>query len=121
MIFLFGIMMMMMAMLLMMMVMMMTMMVTWKPVAEVISGQRPWIAVRIEADTSKEGRTCVKQVENHHKHHHQHYLHHGGRYKQGGTNLHRTLYDGQLSSLQYIVINQMWHSFVFHCDHQRQI
>ena len=37
-------------------------MVTWKPVAEVISGQRPWIAVRMEADTSKEGRTCVEEV-----------------------------------------------------------
>ena len=41
---------------------MLMMMVTWKPVAEVISGQRPWIAVRIEADTSKEGRTCVEEV-----------------------------------------------------------
>ena len=45
-----------------MMMMMMTMMVTWKPVAEVISGQRPWMAVRMEADTSKEGRTCVEKV-----------------------------------------------------------
>ena len=47
---------------LMMMLMTMLMMVTWKPVAEVISGQRPWIAVRMEADTSKEGRTCVEEV-----------------------------------------------------------
>ena len=45
----------------MMMLMLMTR-VTWKPVAEVISGQRPWIAVRMEADTSKEGRTCVEEV-----------------------------------------------------------
>ena len=47
---------------LMVMLMTMLMMVTWKPVAEVISGQRPWIAVSMEADTSKEGRTCVEEV-----------------------------------------------------------
>ena len=52
---------MMMLMLVTKMTMLMTM-VTWKPVAEVISGQRPWIAVRMEADTSKEGRTCVEEV-----------------------------------------------------------
>ena len=48
----------MMLIMIMMMVMMMVMIVTWKPVAEVISGQRPWIAVRMDAATSKEGRTC---------------------------------------------------------------
>ena len=51
-----------MTMLMMMMMTMLMTMVTWKPVAEVISGQRPWIAVRMEADTSKEGRTCVEEV-----------------------------------------------------------
>ena len=49
----------MMMIMIMMMVMMMVMIVTWKPVAEVISGQRPWIAVRMDAATSKEGRTCL--------------------------------------------------------------
>ena len=48
-------------MMLILMLMLMTR-VTWKPVAEVISGQRPWIAVRMEADTSKEGRTCITNV-----------------------------------------------------------
>ena len=54
--------MMLMLMLMLMAMAMAMMMVTWKPVAEVISGQRPWIAVRMEADTSKEGRTCVEEV-----------------------------------------------------------
>ena len=65
------VMMMVMVMVIMMMVvMMMVMIVTWKPVAEVISGQRPWIAVRMDAATSKEGRTwllLMSTITNHYR------------------------------------------------------